>query len=749
MPKISIIIPVYNGEKYLRACLDSAVNQTLKDIEIICLNNGSTDGTAEILKEYEKRYNNVIVITREKSYAGVSRNHGLEIATGEYIMFLDSDDWLELDACEQLYNQITQNHNDFVYFNLCDYINEKHKKVDVNYKLKPFNKFFDEKNIKLYELTTPFISGAECWYKIYKKSFLDKYNIRFSSERFCEDVPFYVKAIVNAESVSILNKPFYIYRKYLQSSTTTCAAEHWKDLFTTREKAYRIILASNHQKEFLRIFLPYYINSTLYWFDRWSKDNPQIKKSFYNKMHSLFKYLDSKHDLKEIKQYINYARVEEIIKHSWEEYHLLKIARSIFSCGNSKNHKVITLCGIKMKFKLNRVPLCVEYKQLCKKYEATINRLKKEAKTRKIRVAFYVNDTRWKCQNLFDLMEKSGHYEPFIIVGRHATGPFHFEYQTKEQLEEIYNTYVDLNMKVFMSYDFDTGKFIPLSTFKPDIIFYSRQWGLHKNHNINATADYALSCYVPYFISNSPATFEAGSEFHNKLWKYYVINNDLVNEYKKVMPNKGKNLKVAGYPNLEEYLINDKPEKKYTIYAPHWSLGKTTLNYATFDWNGKYILDYAKSHPEMNWVFKPHPILKGELVESGLMTEQEAEDYYNEWDKFGIKYEGFDYIKLFKQSKVLITDCGSFLAEYMPSKNPVILLRSNRATPYNFLAKKVTKYYYKAHNLKELDKLFEEVLIKGKDPYKEKRLQMLKNLHLVNHASQNILEDLNKELGLK
>ena len=142
MPKISIIIPVYNGEKYLRACLDSAVNQTLKDIEIICLNNGSTDGTAEILKEYEKRYNNVIVITREKSYAGVSRNHGLEIATGEYIMFLDSDDWLELDACEQLYNQITQNHNDFVYFNLCDYINEKHKKVDVNYKLKPFNKFF-------------------------------------------------------------------------------------------------------------------------------------------------------------------------------------------------------------------------------------------------------------------------------------------------------------------------------------------------------------------------------------------------------------------------------------------------------------------------------------------------------------------------------------------------------------------------------------------------------------------------------
>ena len=254
MPKVSIIIPIYNTDKYLRECLDSAVNQTLKDIEIICLNNGSTDGTAEILKEYEKRYNNVIVITREKSYAGVSRNHGLEVATGKYIMFLDSDDWLELDACEQLYNQITQNNNDFVYFNMFDYLNEQKIKKVINYKLKPFNKVFNEKDIKLYELTTPFISGAEPVYKIYKKSFLDKYDIRFSSERFGEDVPFYVKAIVNAESVSILNKPFYIYRKYLQSSTTTCASEHWKDLFTTREKAYRIILASKHKKEFLRIF---------------------------------------------------------------------------------------------------------------------------------------------------------------------------------------------------------------------------------------------------------------------------------------------------------------------------------------------------------------------------------------------------------------------------------------------------------------------------------------------------------------
>ena len=102
-PKISVIIPVYNVEKYLRECLDSVVNQTMRDIEIICVNDGSTDNSLDILKEYATKDDRIIVINQTNGFVGSARNNGLKIARGEYIQFVDSDDYLELNACETAY----------------------------------------------------------------------------------------------------------------------------------------------------------------------------------------------------------------------------------------------------------------------------------------------------------------------------------------------------------------------------------------------------------------------------------------------------------------------------------------------------------------------------------------------------------------------------------------------------------------------------------------------------------------------
>jgi glycosyltransferase involved in cell wall biosynthesis len=96
-PTISIIIPVYNAEKYLNKCLESVINQTLKDIEIICINDGSTDNSLDILQKYAKQDNRFIIINQDSSGAGVARNAGLDKAQGEYLAFLDSDDFFELD----------------------------------------------------------------------------------------------------------------------------------------------------------------------------------------------------------------------------------------------------------------------------------------------------------------------------------------------------------------------------------------------------------------------------------------------------------------------------------------------------------------------------------------------------------------------------------------------------------------------------------------------------------------------------
>jgi glycosyltransferase involved in cell wall biosynthesis len=95
-PKVSVIIPVYNTEKYLRQCLDSVVNQTLKDIEIICINDGSTDKSLTILRDYASKDNRIVVINNTNEGAGASRNKGLEISNGTYLVFWDSDDFLSL-----------------------------------------------------------------------------------------------------------------------------------------------------------------------------------------------------------------------------------------------------------------------------------------------------------------------------------------------------------------------------------------------------------------------------------------------------------------------------------------------------------------------------------------------------------------------------------------------------------------------------------------------------------------------------
>lgn len=102
--KISVVVPVYNVEKYIGQCLDSILGQTLKDIEIICINDGSKDNTLEILKDYAQKDSRIILIDKENEGLSKARNQGTEIASGEYISFIDSDDWIDENYLEALYN---------------------------------------------------------------------------------------------------------------------------------------------------------------------------------------------------------------------------------------------------------------------------------------------------------------------------------------------------------------------------------------------------------------------------------------------------------------------------------------------------------------------------------------------------------------------------------------------------------------------------------------------------------------------
>lgn len=751
MTKISIIIPTCNSKKYLKECIESMINQTFKDIEVIIVDSSSNDGTQNIIKKYADIDNRIKFVQRPLEFVGISRNAALDVATGDYIMFCDSDDWFDLDTCEKCYKQIFKNDDDIVFFGHTEYYEETGQFKDADYNIKSFSNFYSGESFQLSSLDKNFIGGSECWHQIYNRKFLLDNNIKFGTEKFGEDTAFFIACLVKSKKVSVLPEYIYNYRKSSNSSTSAYAVSYWNDLFTSREKCFQIVCDSQDKEYYLKIFLPYYINSMTYWFERWSKIKNVNTEEFYNKLHILFKMLKENYSniIEQRKSDIrNYNFFLKTSNENWQSRNLNKIIKSIFSIENKDHHKVIRLLGIKIKIKYKK-KLHINYLRYQKLYDKTIKRLKyKVVNHQKIRVAFYVNDSKWKCQNLYNLLAKSNYYEPFVLVGKGCVDAI-LEKQEKSEIINIYNSFVAKGMKVFYAYDFQHNAHIPFDKFSPDIVFYSRQFCVDEIYKVKNIANCYLTCYVPYFIPNSPIEIESNFEFHNILWRYFVINEETKSCYSECMNNNGINLKVVGYPELDKYLEPSLHKQKFIIYAPHWSLGNSPLKYATFDWNGKYILEFAKKHPELNWIFKPHPILKNRLLELGIMTEEEVNNYYSEWDKIGMKYEGPDYIDLFKESRLLITDCGSFLAEYMPTKNPVILLRSKNSTPYNFLAKKVTKYYYKAYNLKDLKTLLNKVLLNNEDPIKDKRINMLHDLNLVTNASQNIVNDLNKTLGIK
>ncbi|MBR6099633.1 glycosyltransferase family 2 protein [bacterium] len=199
MAKVSVIIPVYNVENYLRKCLDSVVNQTLQDIEIICINDGSTDNSLQILNEYAQKDNRIIVINKENQGVSAARNDGIEKAGGEFIMFLDSDDYFMPEACEIAYNSVSDKYDIGIFGH---YI-LKGKKL----KQKPVDGVpADSINI---------------WDKIFRTSFIKENNITFPTQiTTAEDIIFsYELNFRNPETIFI-DELLIVYRDARSGSST-------------------------------------------------------------------------------------------------------------------------------------------------------------------------------------------------------------------------------------------------------------------------------------------------------------------------------------------------------------------------------------------------------------------------------------------------------------------------------------------------------------------------------------------------
>ena len=209
MDKISVIVPVYNAQKYLVETIESIIRQTYKNIEVIFINDGSTDNSLQILEEYKKKYSNISIINQSNAGQSAARNTGINAATGDYIAFVDADDLLVNNYLEKMQIQAFKSDADFV---ICGYEKFNDATNDVFYCRKPSE--WEEDFVGKYKHV--FSYGP--WGKLIKTSFINKYNIRFIEGEQLEDGPFCCILNLLAKKIVVMDFIGYRYRVYSEST---------------------------------------------------------------------------------------------------------------------------------------------------------------------------------------------------------------------------------------------------------------------------------------------------------------------------------------------------------------------------------------------------------------------------------------------------------------------------------------------------------------------------------------------------
>lgn len=406
-------------------------------------------------------------------------------------------------------------------------------------------------------------------------------------------------------------------------------------------------------------------------------------------------------------------------------------------------HKRIWILGFKKTFKVNTLPI------IRANYSSVEKKLREKVKTQKLRVAFLVQETeKWQYQTLYMSLKKSEHFEPFVIVV-----PINYKKKDIERLHETYRFFEKQNITVFYGYDLQKEQYIALSAFNTDIVFYQQPWGIHPLQHIVATSYFALTAYCPYAIVENEEVFDKACLFFDALWRHFVTDETA----KQALDNKNfdtKNIRITGHPKMDWALDiitktqQETKDRKIVIYAPHHSFSKSGLRWATFKWSGPVILQAIQEYSEYLWILKPHPLFKKTLLREHIMTEDEYKNYCDTWQKYGKIVTGGNYFELFGKSDLLITDCGSFLAEYALTKKPVIQLIAENAYPQHPYNEKLSKDYYKVYDAASMKKMMTEILINKNDSLQQKRVADF-NKHHFGQATQKIMDSLTHDLGVK
>lgn len=727
--KFSVVVPVFNSSEYLASCIDSLLNQRYKNFEVIFVDDGSSDDSVGVINKYVEIDPRIRLISQENQGAAAARNKGLKYATGDYVLFLDSDDWLDVRALEKINSLLSKKSADLLLYGYKWVSSEsegRNSSLDKLDALTSGNVFkINEAREELIKVFTG-IAG-----KVLKRSVLETKRLRIPIElRNAEDTVFYLSVLVNFDSCVILNEELYYYRHPTGRQTLTSTGR-----VCDIAKACDYAVAKFGQIIPEDIIVGRFLTTLLYTYNF-----PSNVKTLSD-LQIIRKYADIV--LRSGRSYTQ----EEMLKTFFKtEYSIKGFLRRFIQFKFYGQIRDVYLCGFTLH--LPRVKTIFLKRKIENYQKSVLQRIiaKLESGGR-LKAVFLVNEfAKFKVGNLIQLMLKDGRFDVLIVIA-----PLAKNYNSQRaELQKIQDYFESKGCNFVLGYNESTGECIDLRRFNPDLVFYQQPWAQQKYHQIQNVVKFALTYYIPYYVPNYGNTHYDCMDFHKYLFRYYVVNQEYANIFKPVLFPFVNSIKPVGHPIIDEILsaqsINNRTN--LVIYAPHFSLGKGEIGYGTFTWSGFPILEFAKKHQELQWVFKPHPRLSRELVNKRLMSRENVEKYFAEWANIGQVYEGPDYKNFFKNSVCMITDCGSFLVEYSFTGKPLIHLVSGFAHQPCYPLRKILNNYYQVYSFSELEEIMEKVLIKRIDNKKNAREYQLAQQLNSKTASLQILEDINSTFPL-
>lgn len=325
--KISIVIPVYNTEKYLERCLNSVINQEIQELQIICVDDNSTDESRTILRRYASIDNRIEIFYNKRNRgSGYTKNLGLSKCKGKYILFLDSDDWIKQGALEELYSIAEKEQSDVVYFGM-EHLNEESNEIlrekyfGNNAK---YSNYSDGKTFFMHMIEAGYFrTGSR---NFVRRDILYKSNIGFSEAMINDDLEFTVLLFSNCKKVTYLREAKYVYfhRSYNSSTNRSQTGLFWAQYFIKAESVLKSLENQNEYKKYITFLNNFLLSFIIDAFDMLNKEE---QKNFLQLLKSNNRLVFFERQINKGKSYSKYYKIAD------EELSALKREKGIYIYG--------------------------------------------------------------------------------------------------------------------------------------------------------------------------------------------------------------------------------------------------------------------------------------------------------------------------------------------------------------------------------------------------------------------------------